>query len=517
MKANIRRGVLFALIAAAFLLLLCAFLGGCAEKDTEREEEEKVISGIVLETRNAKTDFFVGETFSTLGLGIRVAYTDGTESLKLAYGDEVNVLAPSLNEIGRKQVTVQYGGFMAEYTVIVSRVDGISLNVTNARRGYTVGDEFSTDGIAASVQITTLDELDREVSDYRELSVLDYTVEAPDLSTPGKKAVTVSYTAGEEYTNSFEVYVLPDVESDSVLTFEGEGALTLYITDRSGGSSSLSDAEAKGWYLLVRANGTFDMHETSIRYSASNGSDTFSGAVQTSISDDRLVVSIDGREYSVNIHVYRTVVFGWERQIVGVRVQAPSTSKEYVVGGTFTSEGLKAVAAVYSDGSVEEIEGGSFSVEAPSEESMNKIGVKTVNGIYKFEDGTEVPFSYQIFCIPDVNWETNRIEFGGDWWGSGATLELYITERSASSGTWGTEQHVKAWMLIRNAENDTYEMYEYEYYLGSNVVSYPYPNGAPDGFRSYLNDAENLVIEVYGRYFAASNNDHWHLIVIGWQ
>ncbi len=516
MKTNSKRGALIAVLPAAILFLLCALLIGCSQNgDNAEDREDKAVAGIELETRNAKTDFFVGDTFVTRGLGIRVVYTDGTESLILADGEGVSVHAPSLDEIGRKQVTVQYSGFMAEYTVVVSRIDGITVDTSNVRRAYTVGDEFSSDGISVSVKITTLDELGREVSDYETLSAIDYTVGAPDLSAPGKKTVTVSYTADTEYSESFDIYVTPDVEANSVLTFEGEEALSLYITERTGGGSADVDAEAKGWYLLVRRDGTFDMYDTDIRYTASSGEDIFDGAVQTELGDDRLIASIDGKKYTVNIYVYRTVVFGWEKQIVGIQIEAPLESREYLAGATFTSDGLKAIA-VYSDGSREELAGGSFSVNAPSAEDMNEIGVKTVTGTYTTEENKEMPFSYQIFCIPDVPWETNRIEFGGDRNGSGATLELYVTERSAESGTWGTEQNVKAWMLIRNTDG-SFEMYQYEYFLDSSVVSHPYPNGAPEGVASYLNEAENLVIEVNGRYFAASDNELWHLIVIGWR
>lgn len=517
MKANIRRGALIATIAAAFLLLLCGLLVGCGDKTPDNNghsNENKVVAGIMLETRNAKTNFFVGDRFSTLGLGIRVAYTDGTESLILADREEVEILAPSLDAIGRKQVSVQYSGFMAEYTVVVSRLDGIELGVSNVRRDYTVGDELSVDGLSVSAKITTLNDLDEEVSIFETLGIRDYTVETPDLTTPGKKEVTVSYIAGIEYSNSFEVYVTPDVQANSILTFEGEGSLTLYITDRKGGNSASADAEASGWYLLVLPDGKFDMFQTSLRYTASNGSDVSDGSVQLTVSGDGVTASIDGKEFSLNIHVYRTIVFGWEKQVVGIQIDAPSTSKEYVVGDTFTYEGLKALAA-YSDGSLEELEGGSFSVQAPSEASMNEVGVKTVTGIFADANGTEIPFSYQIYCVPDVSLATDRLVVGEDRKGSGATLEIYVTDRSAAEGWWGTEQYVNAWLLVKNADG-TYEMYTFEYHLDTSVVSHFYEHGTPEGVKVYL-EGDPMVLEINGKKFIADNVDLWHRIVIGWQ
>lgn len=513
MKTNIKNKILVALISVVLLSICALLLVGCAD-NTIDNESDKVVSSITLDTRNAKTDFFVGEKFSTLGLGIVVHYDDGSESLKLASGDDVSILEPSLDTIGTKEVNVQYSGCTANYSVNVSRLDGIELGLSNVRRAYTVGDELSVDGLSVSVKITTLNSLDNEVSSYQTLSALDYTVEAPDLSEPGTKPVTVTYG---EYTKSFDVYVTPDVAANSILNFEGDGSLTLYITNRSGGGSANVDASAEGWYLLVRRDGTFEMHETSMSYIASSKSNVFDGTVSTTVSADgnSLIASIGGKDYALDMAIYRTRVLGWDRQVVGIEISAPSTSKEYVVGGTFTYEGLKALA-VYSDGSVEELEGGSFAVDAPSIESMNEIGVKTVNGIYTAEDGMETAFTYQIYCIPEVIWETNRLEVGYDEKGSGATLEIYVTARTAESGWWGTEQHVDAWLLVKNADG-TYEMYTFEYYLDTSVVSHFYPSGnVPQGVNIYL-EGDPMVLEINGKKFVARNVDLWHLIVIGWQ
>lgn len=517
MKANIRKRALIALTAVTFLLLICGLLLVGCDNTTEIEQEEKVVTSITLDTRNAKTDFFVGEKFSTLGLGIVVRYEDGSESLKLASGDDVEILEPSLDTIGRKNVSVQYKGFLATYSVNVSRLDGISLNVSNVRRAYTAGDELSVDGLTVSVKITTLNEFDEEVSTYQALNAMDYSVEEVDLSEPGIKTVTVSYVAGEKFENTFDVYVTPDVTADSILAFDGQGSLTLYITNRTGGGSANVDATAEGWYLLVRSNGSFDMYEANIRYTASSKNDVFEGTVTTVVSADgkQLVASVDGKDFVLDVAVYRTRVLGWDKQLVGIRIDAPSSNKEFVVGSAFKYDELKAIA-VYSDGSDEELAGGSFAVQAPSADSMNEIGVKTVSGVYTAQDGTETPFNYQIYCIPEVDWETNRLEVGYDEKGSGATLEIYVTERSAESGWWGVEQHVDAWLLVKNADG-TYEMYIFEYYLGTDVVSHFYPNvPVPEGVNIYL-EGDPMVLELNGKKFVARNVDLWHRIVIGWQ
>lgn len=528
MKTNIKRGLLFGLIAAAILCLLCALLIGCGKKESEEDQGEKTVKSISLDTRNAKTEFFVGDSFTTLGLGVRLIYTDDTDALVLPEGDKVEVLAPTLNSIGRKKVTVKYESFMAEYTVNVVKLDHIEVNPAGARLGYAVGENVTTDGIVVTAHITQLNELNEEVTRADVLRTRDYTVKAPELTAPGIRTVEIAYAANTQLTAEYEVYVTPDVNADSVLTFEGEGTLSLYITGRTGGNSALTDCTAEGWFLLVLPNGSFKMYETTMNYTASSGSDTSDGTVQTSVLGESLIATVDGKTYTINLYIYHTMVFGWEKQIVGIQVELPSTSKEYLAGATFTSDGLTATKLIYSDGTVEENPAGSFtSLQTPSQADMNEVGVKTVTGIYTLEDDTEVPFSYQIYCIPDVFWDTNKLDFGGDHNGSGSTLELFVTERSNANGSWNNpEQFTKGWLLVRNTDG-SYEMYEYEYYLDTGVKSHPYPNGnpegvSPDGVSSRVPPSgeqygDLLVVEIGGRTFVAADGNRWHFVVLGWQ
>lgn len=405
MKFSIRKVILVVIVAVLLLSLCGLLLVGCADTD-DAEREEKVVKSITLDTRNAKTDFFVGDEFSTLGLGIVVHYEDGSDSLKLANSEGVEILPPSLDSIGRKKVSVQYGGFMAEYSVNVSRFDGIELDISNVRIYYTVGDEFSTYGLSVSAKITTLNDLDEEVTSYKTLGALDYTVTSPDMTTAGEKTVTVTYL---DKTADYTITVL--------------------------------------------------------------------------LEEEKLLVGIEWNE-----------------------------KREYLVGSEFSVAPVRK----YSDGSTEALNANEYTV---SEVNMDTIGVKEVTLTYLADSSYNITF--QIYCIPDVPWETNKLDFGYDQNGSGATLELFVTERSAADGWWGTEQNTKGWLLVKNADG-TYEMYTYEFRLNSDVSSSPYPNGAPDGVSSRVPASgqqygDNLVIEINGKTFVAFDNNLWHLIVIGWQ
>lgn len=516
-----KKTLLLTFILAALFALCGGAMAACSE--AEVPETQKTATGMKLDLKNAKTEFYVDDTFSTLGLGAVISYDDGTSELKLVDSENFGTLAPDLTTVGRKKVTVNYAGFMEQYTVVVSRIDGLALQTRSVQKGFVAGDEFTSEGLSAELTITTVDENDAEIAGVpKSVNATDLTVTAPDLTAPGVKEVTVSYG---KYAATYPIYVLPDVADTDVIQFTGESDLSLYITAKTGGGSAERDATAEGWFVLLNRDGTFQMYETSISYTAAGGKNAFTGEVQASLSDDGFVLQalIGGKTYTVSASVYRTVALGWQKQIVGFYLDTSAADREYVVGEAFSAAGLKVVA-IYSDNSTQEIAGGSFAVtKQPSPQEMGEVGVKDVSVTYTASDGQTFDFDYQIFCIPDVNWDTDRLEFGADQNGSGATLELFVTSRSTepAAGFWGAEQRVEGLLLVRNTDG-SFEMYEFGYLLDTSVVSHCYPDGAPEGVSAHLIPDDqigggNLIVEINGMTFAATDNNLWHLIVIGWQ
>ncbi|MCH5157140.1 MAG: bacterial Ig-like domain-containing protein [Clostridiales bacterium] len=859
MKSNIKQGAFIVLIIVVLSSLCGVLLVGCT--DNTVDEQEKVVTGITLDVRNAQTEFFVGDKFSTLGLGIVVSYQDGSQGLMLASGEDVDILEPALDSIGRKKVSVQYKGFLAEYTVNVSRLDGIELGLSNVQVDYTVGDEFSAYGLTVSAKITTLNDLNEEVTSYKTLSATDYTVTAPDMSTAGQKTVTVTYKdktanytvtvnaapvlesitvdaskaktkfrVGDTFTydglvvtaiysdNNEKVVAdytvtAPDMSTVGVktvtVTYEGKTAnytinvlgedsdpiltgirldvssvklvyragdpldttglvvtgtydvgqdqtlnstdytvnadlsqageiavtvaaqgfeqhYTVYVlpkasdvwntleTEAQGGSNNKLTIYAlsctgngngtpsltQGWSFFELANGGYRLLPFTCDHLGPNGgwgtNFPSNGEATTSIgSSGELVVVYGGVTYTAEENYWHARILDWTNEativtlttdgelsyVVGsefnwqvtavvanlktgsknvditdkcvITVSQPNMSeigattvtvtivytyddfgitrtqtvteryavlirpdvetadtivfdtvngatlelfvternvdgiatkgvifyksaggvyevigftyadgeltvgseqwtasfdqegnltvanadvqftctaaivntvllkeektllgifwnekREYVVGSAFEFNPVRK----YSDGSTEPLATDEYTATEPD---MNTIGVKTVTLSYLADSSYDITF--QIYCIPSVNWDTNKLDFGTDTNGSGATLELFITERSTAVGGWGwADQNTKGWLLVKNTDG-TYEMYEYAFYLGWDVSSHPYPDGAPEGLNSYLNDGGNLVIEINGKTFIAWNNDLWHLIVIGWQ
>ncbi len=515
-------GAVFALSAA---LAVCGIAAACSQEEKNRGEDRE-IAAVELDLRNAKTEFYVGESFSTLGLGIAVTYTDGTTALRLADGEDCSVTAPALDRIGYKTVAVRCGGFLCEYAVNVSEIVGLTASASVL--GYSAGDEFAYESVQAALTVRSLDAEGKAAERREELGASEYTVEPPDLSEAGEKTVTVSCRkGGGTYTASFGVYAVPAVDEAHRIGADGGNGdtLTLYFTQCEEGGAVSADGAAEGWFLLVRRDGSFAVRPFSAAYTASEGEtilrgEGISGAAEAESAS--MTVTAEGISFEIVRARLHTVAFGWNRILTGVGLDLSSVDREYVAGERFDAAGLRVIR-YYSDGSSESVDA-ETEIDAPTEEEMNAIGVKEIAVRYTDETGQTHALSYQIFCIPEVEWSTNRLEFGYDAEGSGATLELFVTERSASAeegAYWGTEQTVRAWLLVRNADG-TFEMYEYEYYLGADVQSHPYPNGAPEGISSRVPPTgsqygDNLVIVIRGRTFVATDNDHWHLILIGWQ
>ena len=207
-----------------------------------KHEEERELTGISLDLGVVQREFTAGDKFSCDGLIINAEYNVSplTESLvdytlieeetyeRLTKKDKahgVYVIKPSLYIVGKKVVTVKYGGQTAAYTISVNEpevvaeekpepivqviepiVDKtrelmyISLNTDNVQKEYTVGDSLDHDGLVVLAHFN-IEPLDEEVSDYAVLP--------PDMSKKGKPTVTITY---QGKTVGYQIVVNPAPE-----------------------------------------------------------------------------------------------------------------------------------------------------------------------------------------------------------------------------------------------------------------------------------------------------------------
>lgn len=154
------------------------------------------LDSISLDTSDAPTTFNVGDTFSYEGLSVTAYYDDGTDDIVTP----TSVSTPDLSSAGQKTVTVSYteGGVTktADYTITVNAVSLVSIEVSEPKTAYYVGDTFEKPTVTAT---------------YSNGSTSDVTNEATfsgyNLSTVGNQTVSVSYTNGTTVNTSYSITV----------------------------------------------------------------------------------------------------------------------------------------------------------------------------------------------------------------------------------------------------------------------------------------------------------------------
>lgn len=187
-----------------------------------------------------KTDYIVGQEFSNEGMVVTASYT-GTSETKVVTS-EATFSGYDLSNTGAQTVTVSYteGDITktATYTINVAMEEVESIAVTTDegfKNRYTVGEEFSTEGIKLSVTYNSGRTMD--------LATEAATISGYDMSTPGKQTVTVTYA---DKTATFDILLLSanTVFYESFDTNDGTGG----NDDKWSGSIASNDIKSdNGW------------------------------------------------------------------------------------------------------------------------------------------------------------------------------------------------------------------------------------------------------------------------------
>ena len=190
---------------------------------------ERTLVGIDLDLDFVKTDFLVGEEFDYNGLGVIARYEGEAEGERVT---DFTVDPPDLSVKGMTNVVVHYREFTQTYPVFVAEgraLVGISLDTSVVRREFTAGEEFNSMGLIVTA--------DYDAEPYSE-QLVDYEVEAPDMTAEGEHEVIIRYL---DKTASYTVtVVLPQPEDEDV---------TLLCYDRSFTARLIqSSDDTKRWY-----------------------------------------------------------------------------------------------------------------------------------------------------------------------------------------------------------------------------------------------------------------------------
>ena len=251
----------------------------------------KSLDSITLDTSDAPTTFNVGDTFSYEGLSVTANYDDGTDDIVTP----TSVSTPDLSSAGQKTVTASYteGGVTktANYTITVNDVTLTSIEVSDAKTAYYVGDTFVKPTVTATFS-------NGSTSDVTNTA----TFSGYNLSNAGNQTVTVSYTNGTTQSTSYLITVTAVAVTSLSLsgqktsfkvgdTFSFGGTVTAHYNNGSSadvtGSATYSGYNmntAGNQTVTVSYGGQSETYQISVVESG-GGTDTTKYALITSTSD----------------------------------------------------------------------------------------------------------------------------------------------------------------------------------------------------------------------------------------
>lgn len=233
---------------------------------------DKALDSITLDTSDAQTTFNVGDTFNHGNLVVTANYDDGTSDI-ITSGYDVS--SPNMSTAGQKTVTVSYteGGVTktADYTITVNAVTLSSIEVSEPKTSYYVGDTFVKPTVIATFS-------NGSTSDVTESA----TFTGYNLSSAGNQTVTVSYTNGTTETTTYSI----TVTAVSVTSIEISGYKTTF---------KVGDTFSFG--------GTVTAHYNNGSSSDVTASASFSGYNMSTAGNQTVTVSYGGQSttYSINV------------------------------------------------------------------------------------------------------------------------------------------------------------------------------------------------------------------------
>lgn len=599
-------------ITAVCAAAACAFaFAGCG--GDEDQTTEVTLASLSLDTAEVKVAYEVGEAFTAQGLKVSAVYSD--ESTKQLAASDYTLTPPDLTSVGSKEVKISYTEeettVTASYNVTVSEKGTVTppqsslleLDLSGVQLEYSAGETFSAEGLKVIYKGGESD---------TELSQGDYTLSAPTFEGAGVYTVTIGY---EEQTVSYTVAVIPDVAEDMTIHFvskDENAALTLYITERTGGGVNTANATTKGLYIYKDASG-YQAFNFDFSYIATAWTSVFNtvGMYETPFNDfwseDNSALfaelgdeakGVEAMRFKASGNEWHTKVLGWtevasidkvtipadkvfaaglpfdgtgiiidytltngekgqitadngninngtiqffdcetrkslreqgyvlslgelEMRVmydskvydVTINVTAGEASltvsggtREYLEGATPNAAGL-TVTYIDENGEATQLTEGAdgYTVTLPTAEQMAKAGSYEATVTYG-----SYSVSYDILVIPDVNWDTSKVDFGNQS-GTGHRLELYVTERTGASSAEACT--AKGYYVVKLADGG-YEVYAFQ-------VSYDPETGFTftdaDGVTSAINAEQGGRPEVtIGGTLYAADTAYWQRNAMGW-
>ena len=202
------------------------FGGGNKCKDCDYEKTgEKTLSSITLDTAKVKTEYYIGETFTSAGISCTALYSDGTSEPVRSFALTIDSNGFDNTRVGECTINVSFTDGetkTAQYKVNVNSAE-LVVDTSEAALQSLAGDELDKSGIKLSLTKTTpagAETVELKPDDVN----LTVNWDAVDAETPGEYTVNVSYLISptvSALTESFTYTVLEVMEGLEVTLKDG--------------------------------------------------------------------------------------------------------------------------------------------------------------------------------------------------------------------------------------------------------------------------------------------------------
>ncbi|MBR4451023.1 MAG: bacterial Ig-like domain-containing protein [Clostridia bacterium] len=165
---------------------------------------------VSISKKPAKTRFSAGDEIDITGIELTASFLDGSSEI---ITDNISFSPAIAENPGKQMVTVSYLGAQASYMI---RIDTPALSGLRITRlpyitAFNVNDELDTDGLQLTVVY---------VNGYERLTESGYSANC-DLSTPGIKTVTVSYSENSSVVETTYNITVSEIQSGNIVYSEG--------------------------------------------------------------------------------------------------------------------------------------------------------------------------------------------------------------------------------------------------------------------------------------------------------
>ena len=287
-----------------------------------------------------KVEFRLNDEFIYDGIAVQAEFTDGTTQ---DISSKINVLPPEMSVEGEQKVFVEFNGLCIEYTITISDLDVIGIEITSlpTKTIFITGEDFVTDGLAVAANMS--DGSTKDVT-YR------VNITEPDMTAEGTQFVILSYNG---LTTSYPITIEPN-QLLSVVILQNPTKIEYFVGEifESGG-------------MIVTAN-----------YSDGSSIDItnnviFSDVDMSTPGTKQVVVMYEDHQASFEIIVNELVP-------ANLNIIELPAKRQYRIGEDFDSTGL-IITVMYTNYAEENITN-DVTIQLPD---MSTSGNKTVILAYK--------------------------------------------------------------------------------------------------------------------------------------